>query len=134
MNPENLSKFVSTVETLWPDMNDYVKANLAELSVSSETKQREKKCPIDFSKIENTGANLAENLRTISRDYPEYNGNLTHILSDLFVNAKPQDKQEILAVFKGCSGSDELNVMLKDFAENKNTPKLEKQEEISPER
>lgn len=134
MNPENLSKFVSTVETLWPDMNDYVKANLAELSVSSETKQREKKCPIDFSKIENTGANLAENLRTISRDYPEYNGNLTHILSDLFVNAKPQDKQEILAVFKGCSGSDELNVMLKDFAENKNTPKLEKQEEIGPER
>ena len=83
MNPGNLSKFVSTVETLWPDMSDYVKANLAELSVSSETKQREKKCPIDFSKIENTGAKLAENLRTISRNYPEYNGNLTHILSDL---------------------------------------------------
>lgn len=134
MNPENLSKFVSTVETLWPNMSDYVKANLAELSVSSDTKQREKKCPIDFSKIENTGVKLAENLRTISRDYPEYNGNLTHILSDLFVNAKPQDKQEILAVFKGCSGSDELNVMLKDFAENRNSPKPEKQEEIGPER
>ncbi len=112
---DSLQKLLEIIKKEWNESFEEC-SKKAETLIPSQSEEKSKRQAIaDFSKIENTKANFIDNIRFINENYPQYKGNLTHILADIVTNAAPNEKGGILAVFRGCKDENELNIMLKEI-------------------
>lgn len=120
MTKENLSGLLTIIKKSYPSDFDHCKKEAEDifLGKTEEKKpevKKEKETLIDYSGMENTCANFIKNIRYVNSAFPQYKGNLAHILSDIIKSASTEERIGMLAIFKGCKNKDELNKTLQEI-------------------
>ena len=120
MTKENLSGLLTIIKKSYPSDFEHCKKEAEDifLGKTEEKKpevKKEKETLIDYSGMENTCANFIKNIRYVNSAFPQYKGNLAHILSDIIKSASTEERIGMLAIFKGCKNKDELNKTLQEI-------------------
>lgn len=129
-NQENSDKLLATVKKYWPDDYEHAVKQMEGIGTKPATEHKKESISVDFSQIENTSEKLAENIKFINEKYPEYKGNLTHILTDIMFNATSKNRNEILDKFRDCNNKDELNSKLKKMVYGSFETEIKKQQNV----
>ena len=131
-NQENSDKLLATVKKYWPDDYEHAAKQMEGIGTKPAAEHKKESISVDFSQIENTSEKLAENIKFINEKYPEYKGNLTHILTDIMFNATSKNRNEILDKFRDCNNKDELNSKLKKMVYGSFETEIKKQQNVKP--
>ena len=131
-NQENSDKLLATVKKYWPDDYEHAVKQMEGIGTKTAAEHKKESISVDFSQIENTSEKLAENIKFINEKYPEYKGNLTHILTDIMFNATSKNRNEILDKFRDCNNKDELNSKLKKMVYGSFETEIKKQQNVKP--
>ena len=131
-NQENSDKLLATVKKYWPDDYEHAAKQMEGIGTKTAAEHKKESVSVDFSQIENTSEKLAENIKFINEKYPEYKGNLTHILTDIMFNATSKNRNEILDKFRDCNNKDELNSKLKKMVYGSFETEIKKQQNVKP--
>lgn len=131
-NQENSDKLLATVKKYWPDDYEHAAKQMEGIGTKTAAEHKKESVSVDFSQIENTSEKLAENIKFINKKYPEYKGNLTHILTDIMFNATSKNRNEILDKFRDCNNKDELNSKLKKMVYGSFETEIKKQQNVKP--
>lgn len=129
-NQENSDKLLATVKKYWPDDYEHAAKQMESIGTKPAAEHKKESVSVDFSQIENTSEKLAENIKFINEKYPEYKGNLTHILTDIMFNATSKNRNEILDKFRDCNNKDELNSKLKKMVYGSFETEIKKQQNV----
>lgn len=133
-NQENGNNLLLAIKSFWPlDYSASVK-KLDELSKTSEhtvTNNVERSIiPVDYSSINLSSENLAENIRTINKNYPYFNNDLTKIFKDILNHSVPAERQKILNQFTDCKTEQQFDEKLRKLVEPSKEITKEKNEDI----
>lgn len=131
-NQENSDKLLATVKKYWPDDYEHAVKQMEGIGTKTAAEHKKESVSVDFSQIENTSEKLAENMKFINEKYPEYKGNLTHILTDIMFNATSKNRNEILDKFRDCNNKDELNRKLKKMVYGSFETEIKNQLNVKP--
>lgn len=131
-NQENSDKLLATVKKYWPEDYEHAAKQMEGIRTKPAPEHNKESISVDFSQIENTSEKLAENIKFINEKYPEYKGNLTHILTDIMFNATSKNRNEILDKFRDCNNKDELNSKLKKMIYGSFETEIKKQQNVKP--
>lgn len=131
-NQENSDKLLATVKKYWPEDYEHAAKQMKGIGTKPAAEHKKESISVDFSQIENTSEKLAENIKFINEKYPEYKGNLTHILTDIMFNATSKNRNEILDKFRDCNNKDELNSKLKKMVYGSFENEIKKQQNVKP--
>lgn len=131
-NQENSDKLLATVKKYWPEDYEHAAKQMKGIGTKPAAEHKKESISVDFSQIENTSEKLAENIKFINEKYPEYKGNLTHILTDIMFNATSKNRNEILDKFRDCNNKDELNSKLKKMVYGSFETEIKKQQNVKP--
>lgn len=131
-NQENSDKLLATVKKYWPEDYEHAAKQMEGIGTKPAAEHKKESISVDFSQIENTSEKLAENIKFINEKYPEYKGNLTHILTDIMFNATSKNRNEILDKFRDCNNKDELNSKLKKMVYGSFETEIKKQQNVKP--